>query len=196
MTDTGTPVRRQTTRLLAGGKTKGYGTLLLYPDKLAAVSSRAVRIGMIVGAIVVFGPSLLIPPNTGPGALGALIGVGGVSDRRRYCQEPGRCESGSRGRQRYGYTARFNQQPRDQEVQGLARWLAPYCDDSGRGAVRIRREAGQVVGRSRQRLDGTRLRGSHHTSGHGSRIGTQHMSVQDLTSMRRVATARPGGSRR
>jgi hypothetical protein len=77
MTDTGTPVRRQTTRLLAGGKTRGYGTLLLYPDKLAAVSSRAVRIGIIVGVIVVFGPSLLIPPNTGPGALGALIGVGG-----------------------------------------------------------------------------------------------------------------------
>jgi len=77
MTDTGTPVRRQTTRLLTGGKTKGYGTLLLYPDKLAAVSSRAIRIGMIVGIIAVFGPSLLIPPNTGPGALGALIGVGG-----------------------------------------------------------------------------------------------------------------------
>lgn len=77
MADTGAPVRRQTTRLLAGGKTKGYGTLLLYPDKLATVRSRAVRIGMIVGAIAVFGPSLLIPPNTGPGALGALIGVGG-----------------------------------------------------------------------------------------------------------------------
>jgi hypothetical protein len=58
MTDSGTPVRRQTTRLLAGGKTRGYGTLLLYPDKLAAVSSGAVRIGMIIGAIAVWGPSL------------------------------------------------------------------------------------------------------------------------------------------
>jgi hypothetical protein len=77
MIDTGTPVRRQTTRLLAAGKTKRYGTLLLYPDKLAAVSSRAIRIGWTVGFIVVFASSLLIPPHTGPGALGALIGVGG-----------------------------------------------------------------------------------------------------------------------
>jgi hypothetical protein len=77
MTDSGIPVRRQTTRLLAGRKTRGYGTLLLYPDKLAAVSSRAIRIGWTVGFIVVFIPSLLIPPHTGPGALGALIGVGG-----------------------------------------------------------------------------------------------------------------------
>ena len=72
-----TPVRRQTTRLLAGGKTRGYGTLLLYPDKLAAVSSGAVRIGMLVGFIVVFVTTSLIPPHTGPGALGGLIGAGG-----------------------------------------------------------------------------------------------------------------------
>lgn len=71
------PLRRQTTRLLAGTKTQGYGTLLLYPDKLAAVRSGAVRIGMIVGVLVVLVPSFLIPPHTGPGALGALIGVGG-----------------------------------------------------------------------------------------------------------------------
>lgn len=77
MTDNEAPVRRQATRLLAGGKTQGYGTLLLYPDKLVAVSSGAVRIGMIVGVIVAFVPTLLIPPHTGPGALGALIGVGG-----------------------------------------------------------------------------------------------------------------------
>jgi hypothetical protein len=77
MTDSEIPLRRQTTRLLAGGKTRGYGTLLLYPDKLAAVSSRAIGIGWTVGFLVVFVPSLLIPPHTGPGALGALIGVGG-----------------------------------------------------------------------------------------------------------------------
>ena len=77
MTDSETPVRRQTTRLLAGGKTRGYGTLLLYPDKLAAVSSAAVRIGITVGIIMVFIPTLLIPPHTGPGALGALIGWAG-----------------------------------------------------------------------------------------------------------------------
>ena len=76
MTDSGTPVRRQTVRLFIGAKPQ-YGTLLLYPDKLAAVSSGAVRVGMIVGVIVVWVPSLLIPPHTGPGALGAVIGVGG-----------------------------------------------------------------------------------------------------------------------
>ena len=77
MTDSQAPVRRQTTRLLAGGKTQGYGTLLLYPDKLAAVSSGVVRIGMIVGLIVILIPTVLIPPHTGPGALGAVIGIGG-----------------------------------------------------------------------------------------------------------------------
>lgn len=77
MIDSETPVRRQTTRLLTDGKTQGYGTLLLYPDKLAAVSSGVVRIGMIVGLIVVLVPTVLIPPHTGPGALGAVIGVGG-----------------------------------------------------------------------------------------------------------------------
>ena len=76
MTDSGTPVRRQTIQLFAGGKRRGYGTLLLYPDKLAAVSSGAIRVGMIVGVIVVFVPTLLIPPHTGPGALGAVVGVG------------------------------------------------------------------------------------------------------------------------
>jgi hypothetical protein len=76
MGDIGTPVRMQTARLWVGGKKNVYGTLLLYPDRLAAVRSRAIRIGMTVGIIVVTAPSLLIPPNTGPGALGALIGVG------------------------------------------------------------------------------------------------------------------------
>ena len=77
MSDSKTPVRRQTTRLLMGGKTRGYGTLLLYPDKLAAVGSEAIRIGTFAGLTVVWLPSLLIPPHTGPGALGALIGLGG-----------------------------------------------------------------------------------------------------------------------
>jgi len=63
MSDSETPVRSQTTRLLADGKWQGYGTLLLYPDKLAAVSSGAARIGMIIGAVVVFVPTLLIPPT-------------------------------------------------------------------------------------------------------------------------------------
>jgi len=76
-TDSETPVQRQTTRLLMGGKTRGYGTLLLYPGKLASVRSEAVRIGTFVGLIVVWSPSLLIAPHSGPGALGALIGLGG-----------------------------------------------------------------------------------------------------------------------
>jgi hypothetical protein len=62
---------------LVGRATQGYGTLLLYPDKLAAVRSGAVRAGWVIGFIVVFVPTLLIPPHTGPGALGALIGAGG-----------------------------------------------------------------------------------------------------------------------
>jgi hypothetical protein len=72
-----TPVRSQTTRLLTGGKTRGSGTLLLYPDKLAAVGTEAVRIGIFVGFALVWIPTLFIPPHSGPGALGALIGLGG-----------------------------------------------------------------------------------------------------------------------
>lgn len=77
MTHSKNPLRRQTARLLVGSGTQGYGTLLLYPDKIAAVRSGAVRAGWVVGFIMVFIPTLLIPPHTGPGALGALIGVGG-----------------------------------------------------------------------------------------------------------------------
>ena len=77
MTDSGTPVRRQTTRLLTGGKTRGYATLLLYPDKLAAVSSSVVRLTTPAGLVVAFILAIFIPPHTGPGALGALIGAGG-----------------------------------------------------------------------------------------------------------------------
>jgi len=39
MTDSETPLRRQTAMLLADGKARGYGTLLLYPDKLTARST-------------------------------------------------------------------------------------------------------------------------------------------------------------
>src|SRR5215831_6285885 len=77
MTGSGTPVRRQTTRLLTGGKARGYATLLLYPDKLAAVSSSVVRLTTPAGLVVAFILAIFIPPHTGPGALGALIGAGG-----------------------------------------------------------------------------------------------------------------------
>jgi hypothetical protein len=76
MTDGGTPIRRQTTRLLMGGKARGYATLLLYPDKLAAVSSGVVRLTTPAGLVVAFILAIFIPPHTGPGALGALIGAG------------------------------------------------------------------------------------------------------------------------
>jgi hypothetical protein len=76
MTDGETPVRRQTTRLLMGGKARGYATLLLYPDKLAAVSSGVVRLTTPAGLVVAFILAIFIPPHTGPGALGALIGAG------------------------------------------------------------------------------------------------------------------------
>ena len=77
MTDSGTPVRKQMTQLLIGGKTRGYATLLLYPDKLAAVSSSVVRFTTPAGLVVAFILAIFIPPHTGPGALGALIGAGG-----------------------------------------------------------------------------------------------------------------------
>ena len=77
MTGSGTPIRRQTTRLLMAGKARGYATLLLYPDKLAAVSSSVVRLTTPAGLVVAFILAIFIPPHTGPGALGALIGAGG-----------------------------------------------------------------------------------------------------------------------
>lgn len=52
MTDNETLVRRQTTRLLVDGKTQGHATLLLYPDKLAAVRFRTVRIRRLAAFIV------------------------------------------------------------------------------------------------------------------------------------------------
>lgn len=146
MTESGTPVRRQTTRLLAGGKKHGYATLLLYPDKLAAVSSGAVRIGMSAGAIVVFSLTLLIPPHTGPGALGALIGVGAgyligaPSPKARPLRKRQPVRTASRLYRSIQSPASRPGSPR------LARRPAPYRDDSGRGRVRVRREAGQMVG--------------------------------------------------
>jgi hypothetical protein len=61
---------------LTGGKARGYATLLLYPDKLAAVSSSVVRLTTPAGLVVAFILAIFIPPHTGPGALGALIGAG------------------------------------------------------------------------------------------------------------------------
>jgi hypothetical protein len=79
MTDSGIPIRKQTARLLGVKMSQGQGTLLLYPDKLAHVHSPAIRWSSTVGLIVVAVPCFALPPHTGPGALGALIGAGGGS---------------------------------------------------------------------------------------------------------------------
>jgi len=79
MTDSEIPIRTQTARLLGVKMSQGQGTLLLYPDKLAHVHSQAIRWASSIGLAVVAVPSLALPPHTGPGALGALIGAGGGS---------------------------------------------------------------------------------------------------------------------
>lgn len=62
MTDSGTRVRRQTARLLVGRAAQGYGTLLLYPDKLAAVRSGASELaGSSVSSWYLSRPSLSLP---------------------------------------------------------------------------------------------------------------------------------------
>jgi hypothetical protein len=77
MADSGTPIRMQTARLLGVKTSQGAGTLVLYPDKVVHVRSQAVLWASKIGLVVVAVPSLALPPHTGPGALGALIGGGG-----------------------------------------------------------------------------------------------------------------------
>jgi hypothetical protein len=79
MADSGTPIRMQTARLLGVKTSQGAGTLVLYPDKMVHVRSQAVLWASRIGMVVVAVPSLALPPHTGPGALGALIGGGGGS---------------------------------------------------------------------------------------------------------------------
>src|SRR5262245_16294778 len=79
MTDSGIPIRKQTARLLGVKMSQGQGTLLLYPDKLAHVHSQVISWASGIGFAVVAVPSFTLPPHTGPGALGALIGAGGGS---------------------------------------------------------------------------------------------------------------------
>ena len=79
MTGSVIPIRKQTARLLGVKMSQGQGTLLLYPDKLAHVHSQAIRWASSTGFVVVAVPCLALPPHTGPGALGALIGAGGGS---------------------------------------------------------------------------------------------------------------------
>jgi hypothetical protein len=79
MTDSGMPIRKQTARLLGVKTIQGQGTLILYPDKLTHVHSQVIRWATTAGFVVVAVPCFALPPHTGPGALGALIGAGGGS---------------------------------------------------------------------------------------------------------------------
>jgi hypothetical protein len=74
MADGGSPVRKETARL-AGVGAKGQGTLLLYPDRLIHVRSRAGDWGFGIGLLVVVVAGLALGSG-GPGGIGgAIIGV-------------------------------------------------------------------------------------------------------------------------
>ena len=95
-------------------------------------------------------------------------------DRSRDRQELGRREGGSRRRRRHGHTAGFDHRPPDQEVRRdwrLAGRPGPGNDGGRRGGEVVRREAGQLAGRSRQRAERARPWGSHHASGHDRDAG-------------------------
>src|SRR5215469_8500666 len=79
MIDVGCPIRAQTARRIGRRVAQRQGTLLLYSDRLVYVHSSVIGWSARVGGVLVAIPTLLLPPHTGPGALGALIGVGGGS---------------------------------------------------------------------------------------------------------------------
>ena len=77
MADGETPIRWQTARLLGvRGATRGTGTMLLYPDKIAHVSSAATLWWPLIGFLALAVPGLIVPPHVGSGAFGAVIGTG------------------------------------------------------------------------------------------------------------------------
>lgn len=76
MTDAEIPLRKDPARLLGVGARRGQGTLLLYPDKLAHVSSQAAGWGGGIGFALVAIASFALA-HGGPGALGGAIGAGG-----------------------------------------------------------------------------------------------------------------------
>jgi hypothetical protein len=79
MIDNEIPIRKHTAHLLGVKMSQGQGTLLLYPEKLAHVPSQTIRWASSIGFVVVAVPCFALPPHTGPGALGALIGAGAGS---------------------------------------------------------------------------------------------------------------------
>jgi hypothetical protein len=80
MNGTVKPIRSESARFLVGGTGKGQGVVLLYPDKLASVTTYGERWGYFVGPIVVAAAALPIARITGAwpefyGALQAALGV-------------------------------------------------------------------------------------------------------------------------
>lgn len=71
------PIRMQTARLLGVKPLQGAGTLVLYPDRLVHVRSLVVAWASSAGFVVIAVPGIALPPHTGPGAVGGLIGAGG-----------------------------------------------------------------------------------------------------------------------
>jgi hypothetical protein len=71
--DHGIPIQSQSARFRLGGTGRGQGFVLLYPDKLTAVSSPAELWGIFLGPLVL--AAIAHPLFRGLGALGAVIGV-------------------------------------------------------------------------------------------------------------------------
>ena len=80
MTDSTKPIRSESARFLVGGTRKGQGVVLLYPDKLARVSTHAELRGYFVGPLAVAAAAFPIVHTIGalPDVIGALPGIIGV----------------------------------------------------------------------------------------------------------------------
>jgi hypothetical protein len=98
MTEIAQPIRTQAAILITA-TAKATGTLVLYPDMLAHVKSRIVRVCTGAGFAVIAALSYGLA-HAGPGALGALIGAGGgqaLGNAIARRQAPGRIAAGSSG---------------------------------------------------------------------------------------------------
>ena len=73
MIDSGIPIQSQSARFRLDGTGRGRGLVLLYPDKLAAVSSPAELWGIFLGPLVL--GAIVYPLVHDLGALGAATGV-------------------------------------------------------------------------------------------------------------------------
>lgn len=191
MTDNGALVRMQTTRLLEHGKTQGHATLLLYPDKLAAIRLRAFRIRWLAAAIAigVVSEFFPVPPRHPQGVLEAVVlpiltSVVAVALVVGPTKKQAAAKVAAGGGDVTVIPLDLVTRLETGEVQAPARSpvppasSVPHRDDRVRDGIRVWSEAGRVVGRSRPRLHGTRLRGPHHKSGHDSHADTQCMRAR------------------